>query len=132
MHTGAKAKKIVQKKICFTDSSVQANSPYRICSYSAVKAGIFIYLCDKSQNPRRAEVGRDPWVHLARSLLCQGHTEQGAQHRVQAASGGLQGGDLTASLGSPCLCSVTHKVQPTPSMQCKEISQCCSNSTPSH
>ena len=39
-----------------------------------------------------AEAGRTVWVHLVQPLLQQGHPEQAAQDRVQAASEDLQGG----------------------------------------
>lgn len=48
------------------------------------------------------EVGRYLWVHLVPSLLMQRHPKQATQDHVQVALGDLQGGDLTASLGSLC------------------------------
>jgi len=47
-----------------------------------------------------AESGRALWSHPVPPVAKQGHPEQGAQHHVQAAAEGLQGGDPTAS-GQP-------------------------------
>jgi len=68
------------------------------------------------QNHRMAEVGVELWVHPAQPLLQQGHPEQGAQDRVQAAFWDLQG-DLC---GKPVLVlQHLHSTDELPSVQRK-------------
>lgn len=61
------------------------------------RSSILFSFITESLNHR---VWQDVWIHLVPPLLKQGHTEEGAQAYVQAASEGLQGEDSTTCVSA--------------------------------